>query len=220
MPLTAGWRSRRGSATGHYSWQKVDTQNTSLLSFITSCLLRQRLGASGGTQEEKLPPWGRRSCHCHCCGETRRFPHKGSKAALATSNFLSWGRKERRSTHVLSSLAFSRWRASRWSLWRALSADCYFPNPCTGQLVLPRDGESDGQDGNIIYPVPSTWGVTASSGITLQASVPEMCHSRWAFLPLWCARIAVLPKTTSKALVLLESERYPLREYLSKIFDC
>lgn len=185
-----------------------------LLNFITSCLLRQRLGARAATQEETLPPWDKKSCHCHCCGETRRSLHKGSKVALTASNFLSCGRKERRSTHVLSSLAFSRWRASGWSLWRAPSADCYFPNPCTGQLVLPKDGESDGQDGNIMCPVLSSWGVTASSGITLQASVPEICHSCWAFLSLWCACMAVLPKMISKALVLLESECYPLRMFV------
>lgn len=99
---------------------KVNTQNTSLQSFITSCLLRrvpQHLGARAATQEETLPPWDRRSCHRHCCGETRRSPHpKGSRAAPAASDFLSRGRKGRSCTHGSSSLAFSRWMASRCSL--------------------------------------------------------------------------------------------------------
>lgn len=103
---------------------------------------------------------------------------------------------------------------------KAPSADCYFPNPCTGESVFPKDGESDGQDDNVVYPVLSSWRVTASSGITLQASVPEVCYSHRAFLPLWCACMAVLPKMTSKALVLPESEHYSLHEYLSKMSDC
>lgn len=140
---------------------KVNTQNTSLQSFITSCLLRrvpQHLGARAATQEETLPPWDRRSCHRHCCGETRRSPHpKGRRAAPAASDFLSRGRKGRRCTHGSSSLAFSRWMASRCSLrWaspfthRASSADCYFPNPCTGESVFPKDGESDSGDDNVV----------------------------------------------------------------------
>lgn len=58
---------------------------------------------------------------------------------------------------------------------KAPSADCYFPNACTGESVFPKDGESDGQDDNVVYPVLSIWGVTASSGRTLQASIPEIC---------------------------------------------
>ncbi|KAJ7403113.1 hypothetical protein BTVI_80460 [Pitangus sulphuratus] len=33
---------------------------------------------------------------------------------------------------------------------RAPSADCYFPNSCTGESVFPEDGEFDGQDDIIV----------------------------------------------------------------------
>lgn len=208
---------------------KVNTQNTSFQSFITSCLLRQVLqclGARAATQEETLPPQDRRSCQCHHCGERRRSPPKGEQSCPGSIPFLQ-PREERKEVHPWA-LLFSLFKVDSFMVVSALgfptrrapSADCYFPNPCTGESVFPKDGESEGQDDNVVYPVLSSWEVTASSGITLEASIPEICYSHWAFLPLWCACMVVLPKMTSKALVLSKSEHYSLHEYLSKMSDC
>lgn len=40
---------------------------------------------------------------------------------------------------------------------RAPSAECYFlAHPCTGESVFPKDGESDGQDDNVVFLVLSS----------------------------------------------------------------
>lgn len=32
------------------------------------------------------------------------------------------------------------------------SADCYLPRLCTGELVFPKDGESNGRGDDLVYP--------------------------------------------------------------------
>lgn len=170
-----------------------------------------------------LPPQDRRSCRYHWCGETRRSTPKESEAALEASYFLSWGRKGRRCTYGYSSLAFSTWTSSRCFLCLVSPLAKLLLQTATSQTLAQESQyflKMVTQDDNVVYLVLSIWGVTASSGKTLQPSVPEICYSNWTFLPLWCVRMAVLPKMSSKALVLPEPEHYSFCEYLSKMFDC
>lgn len=87
-----------------------------------------------------------------------KAPPQGDQSCPA-SIWFSQPREEEKEVHPCVFL-FSLFKVNGFEMlsWlgfltcRAPSADCYVPSPCIGELIFPKDGESDGQGDNLVYP--------------------------------------------------------------------